>query len=92
MLIGMHICTIGCLNKTRGNLSVNDSFLNPRRSKETCDIFLIRHSILNALNRAMKSSAGTLLDIGSGTAPYRSFILENSNVTRYIALDLPTGK
>jgi SAM-dependent methyltransferase len=73
-------------------MSANDLFLAPHRSAENCDIFWIRQSILRALNWAMKSFAGTLLDIGSGTMPYRSFILENSNVTRYIGLDLPKGK
>jgi SAM-dependent methyltransferase len=71
---------------------VNDLFLAPCRSAENCDIYWIRQSILAALSRATKSFSGTLLDVGSGTMPYRSYILANSKVTRYIGLDLPKGK
>jgi ubiquinone/menaquinone biosynthesis C-methylase UbiE len=73
-------------------MSASDPFLAPHQSPETCDNFWIRQAILTALSRAMKSFAGALLDVGCGAMPYRSFILKNSKVTRYIGLDFPTGK
>jgi ubiquinone/menaquinone biosynthesis C-methylase UbiE len=76
----------------RSLMPMSDPFLAPYRSPQTCDNFWIRKAILQALTHAMKSFAGTLLDVGSGVMPYRSFILENSKVTRYIGLDFPAGK
>jgi SAM-dependent methyltransferase len=55
------------------------------------DGYYIRSSILNALTLNLNLFNGKLLDLGCGKMPYKKYILENSNVTDYIGLDIETA-
>lgn len=59
---------------------------------ENLDIFFIRQSILKALKSSLSNLNGTLLDIGCGKMPYKHYILEHSDVSTYIGLDIETAK
>jgi SAM-dependent methyltransferase len=52
------------------------------------DLYYIRISILNAIKKTLPQLKGKLLDIGCGKMPYKSYILDNSNVISYIGLDI----
>jgi SAM-dependent methyltransferase len=68
-------------------------FLAPACSPERVDVFHDRRSILVALQQAMPSFHGTLLDIGCGHMPYRPLLMSpRSRVERYIGLDLHDGR
>ena len=50
-------------------------FLNPLYTPDTLDLAGIRRSILEALKTELHLFHGTVLDIGSGYAPYRELLL-----------------
>lgn len=65
------------------------AFLNPLCSAVTLDTFLVRQHILKALSAQLHNFTGTVLDIGSGSMPYKSLMLSPpSRAQRYIGLDL----
>jgi SAM-dependent methyltransferase len=69
--------------------SQHHEFLNPICSAGTLDKFLIRQRILMALCAQLHEFKGTVLDIGSGTMPYKSLVLSPpSRAERYFGLDL----
>jgi len=65
-----------------------DSFTSPKLTPFTLDIFIVRKSILEAVKNAVRLFSGDVLDIGCGHMPYRKIILSNTDVTKYIGLDL----
>lgn len=67
---------------------MRDTFVNIELSINTLDIYYIRRSILKALNNNLRFFSGNLLDIGCGKMPYKSFVLENSEVKEYVGLDI----
>lgn len=69
----------------------DNSFFPTKISKENIDTFVIRNSILNAVNYAIPQLQGELLDIGCGKMPYRKFILDNSKVDSYVGLDIESA-
>lgn len=54
------------------------------------DIYIVRRSIVTALESAMPFLKGIILDVGCGDMPYRSFILNqcSDRVQQYVGLDL----
>jgi SAM-dependent methyltransferase len=68
-----------------------DRFINIKHTSETIDIYQIRQSILLALEKSFPHLKESLLDIGCGKMPYKNYILEQSNVTSYIGLDIETA-
>ncbi len=66
----------------------NDNFLKIPFSKENLDRYIIRSGILKAINLFLPDFKGNLLDIGCGKLPYKNYILQNSEVTKYVGLDI----
>ncbi|MEQ8563050.1 MAG: methyltransferase domain-containing protein [Cytophagales bacterium] len=69
----------------------SDGFVNIPFTKENMDIYIIRKSIINAINTCLPQFKGNLLDIGCGKMPYRQHILDNSAITNYNGLDIETA-
>jgi SAM-dependent methyltransferase len=65
-----------------------DEFISIELSSDSLDKYYIRTSIFDALKRSLGEFKGSFLDIGCGKMPYKEFILQNSNVERYIGLDI----
>ena len=66
----------------------NNQFININFEAKNLDRYLIRTSIFNAIVETLPNFSGDLLDIGCGKMPYKNYILENSNVKKYIGLDI----
>ncbi len=67
---------------------MSNNFVDIKFSIENLDIYYIRTSIFNAIKKILPKFKGSLLDIGCGKMPYKNYILENSEVVNYIALDI----
>jgi len=66
----------------------NNAFLSPTMSVTTMDTYWIRKSILRGLQEYLKDCSGVLLDVGCGEMPYKSLILRQPEITRYLGLDI----
>ncbi|NVJ64069.1 MAG: class I SAM-dependent methyltransferase [Flavobacteriaceae bacterium] len=69
---------------------MND-FINIKLTRNNIDKYFIRTAIFSAIKEASSSFSGNFLDVGCGKMPYRSYLLSNSNVQRYVGLDLGTA-
>lgn len=67
---------------------MNNLFINVPLSKKTIDLHIIRSAIFRSINNNLKLFKGDLLDIGCGKMPYKKHILENSEVKKYVGLDI----
>lgn len=65
-----------------------DGFINVSFEPDNLDRYLIRTSILKAVNEHLPYFQGQLLDIGCGKMPYREYILAHSQTTKYVGLDI----
>lgn len=70
---------------------MDSNFININLTKDKLDIYFIRTSIFKAIKQNISFLSGKLLDIGCGKMPYKSYILENSNVSSYTGLDIETA-
>lgn len=62
---------------------------NPQKlTFQNVDRFYIKRSIYQFLSSKFGVFRGDILDIGCGEMPYRKDILSNSNVSKYIGLDI----
>lgn len=68
-----------------------DHFINIPLSRDTLDVYVVRTSILRAIESSLPLLNGKLLDMGCGKMPYKRFILENSHVNEYVGLDIDTA-
>ena len=66
-------------------------FINIELNLKHLDIYHIRRAIFIALRETSKSFHGKLLDVGCGKMPYRSYILEHTQVSKYVGLDIDTA-
>lgn len=57
-------------------------------TRDNLDRYYIRTSIFKALTSNLPKFSENLLDIGCGKMPYKTYILENSNVKKYVGLDI----
>ncbi|WP_299684324.1 class I SAM-dependent methyltransferase [uncultured Dokdonia sp.] len=71
--------------------NMGNDFINIPFEIKNLDRYYIRTSIFNALKRSLPKLEGTLLDIGCGKMPYREYILNNSQVEKYVGLDIETA-
>lgn len=55
------------------------------------DRYTIRKAILRALDSSLPQLKGELLDIGCGKMPYKKYILEHSEVEKYVGLDIESA-
>lgn len=67
---------------------MKNNFIDVELTLNTLDIYLVRQSIISALEKYIPDFKGELLDIGCGSMPYKEFILKNSAVTNYLGLDI----
>jgi SAM-dependent methyltransferase len=67
------------------------NYINVQLNYKNLDRYYIRASILKSINENLSSFSGSLLDIGCGKMPYKSYILENSEVKKYVGLDIETA-
>jgi len=65
-----------------------ESFTKIQLNYNNLDRYYIRTVIFKALNESLKLFTGSLLDIGCGKMPYKNYILKNSNVSKYVGLDI----
>lgn len=65
-----------------------DNFTQISFSTNNLDSYYIRTSIFNALKEMLPKLSGDLLDIGCGKMPYREYVLKNSEVKKYVGLDI----
>lgn len=66
-------------------------FINLKLERNNLDVFYTRSSIFNAIKLSKINFSGELLDIGCGKMPYKEYVLENSEVTKYVGLDIDTA-
>lgn len=72
-------------------MSGQREFINPSLTVDNLDLYIVRHAIYEAIRGVLPLLSGTLLDIGCGKMPYKSWILESSDVRQYLGLDFPGG-
>lgn len=65
-----------------------DNFINIPFTSKNLDLYVVRNSILRAINWGLPQMHGKLLDVGCGKMPYRKYILQNSEITEYIGVDI----
>lgn len=66
-------------------------FLDPLFIPDNIASYIARTSILRAIKHYVPQFRGVVLDVGCGQMPYRSLIVANPKVKRYIGLDFATG-
>lgn len=66
-------------------------FVDIKLTYNNLDTYYIRTSIFKYLNHHLPMFNGDLLDIGCGKMPYKDYVLENSEVTKYVGLDIDTA-
>ena len=70
-------------------MNLTDEYLAPKLTSKNLDIYVVRKSILSALQQILPNFSGTLLDIGCGYMPYKPLLLNSpSKVDNYIGLDI----
>jgi SAM-dependent methyltransferase len=69
-----------------------DKFTKISFTINNLDVFHPRNSILNALKATLYSFQGNFLDVGCGKMPYKSLILENKKIQKYIGLDIEAAR
>lgn len=55
---------------------------------QNVDRYLVRTSILSAIDDFKLQFKGDLLDIGCGKMPYKEYLLQNSKISRYVGMDI----
>lgn len=81
--------TMRIFNISRDNTF--DNFVKIPFSHTNLDRYFVRKSIVAALEWALSSLKGSLLDAGCGKMPYKEYILNNSLVDEYVGLDIETA-
>ena len=65
-----------------------DGFINIPFKRGNLDRYLVRTSILNAIQKVSPLLKGNFLDVGCGKMPYRKYLLEHSLLLLILALIL----
>lgn len=65
-----------------------NNFTKLKLGKDNLDNYYIRNAIFTSLNNNLPLFKGSLLDFGCGKMPYKEHILQNSNVDKYVGLDI----
>lgn len=68
-----------------------DNFINIPLVAGNLTRYPVRTSILTAVNQALPKLGGHLIDVGCGKMPYRQYMLNNSDLTKYTGLDIETA-
>lgn len=67
---------------------MDDLFVKISTRLEHLDLYVIRSSIKNALQKRISIFHGKLLDVGCGKMPYRAWISNSSSINSYTGIDL----
>ncbi len=67
---------------------IADNFTNVQHSEKTLTFYCVRNSIYEAVRNNKGVFKGTMLDIGCGVMPYKSAIMADGKVERYIGMDI----
>ncbi len=78
-------------NGQKNNIAESNNFINTTFKKSNADLYLVRKSIFEALQKNLVHFTGHLLDIGCGKMPYKDYIFQNSSITSYTGLDIATA-
>jgi len=70
---------------------MNDNFIHIKFSRSNLHNYWIRTAILKAIKENLSRFDGKMLDIGCGGMPYKEWILNNSDVTDYVGLDIESA-
>ena len=70
---------------------MQNSFINPKLSRNNLESFIIRNEIFKAISNAIPLFQGKILDSGCGSMPYKEIILSNKEVQSYTGLDIESG-
>ncbi|OAB27873.1 Methyltransferase domain-containing protein [Flavobacterium fryxellicola] len=68
-----------------------NQFTDLRLSTHILESYVIRNEIFEAISVVKHSFRGKVLDSGCGIMPYKKVILENKEITSYVALDIESG-
>lgn len=68
-----------------------DNFIDIPFTESNLDLFVIRNSILRAMNENLPLFRGRFLDVGCGKMPYREYISKHSAIEEYVGLDIETA-
>lgn len=66
----------------------DNQFIDIEFSVPNLDLYYVRTSILKALKESLPLFKDKFLDVGCGKMPYRSYILQHSEVSKYVGLDI----
>ncbi|MBC5863654.1 class I SAM-dependent methyltransferase [Flavobacterium turcicum] len=66
---------------------INDYFINLKSKKLSFSEYIIRKSLLEAVNELKPILHGKVLDLACGVMPYKEYLL-NQKITEYIGMDL----
>lgn len=67
---------------------MTDNFITIDFTVNSLDRYFARTTIFRELTDNLKFFRGELLDIGCGKMPYKNYILQNSEITKYVGLDI----
>jgi SAM-dependent methyltransferase len=67
---------------------MSDDFIDLSLNRHNMDVYVIRKSVLYAIESRLPAFKGAFLDIGCGKMPYRKLITENSKIDKYVGLDI----
>lgn len=70
---------------------IADNFVTIHFTLDNLDRFVVRKSILRALQENLPDFKGRLLDVGCGKMPYKDYIFKHSPITEYVGLDIETA-
>lgn len=66
---------------------IKDWFIDINISNLPFSIYVIRYTLLRAVNELKTKIHGTVLDLGCGVMPYKDYLM-NSTIEKYIGIDL----
>jgi SAM-dependent methyltransferase len=70
---------------------VSDNFIDIPFTTANLDRYVVRKAIFKALTEHIPFFKGKLLDVGCGKMPYKNYLLENSEVSKYVGLDIDSA-
>lgn len=70
---------------------MRNKFIDIELNKNNIQEYVVRTLLFKSLKKNIDVLHGTLLDVGCGEMPYKEYILENSKVSTYHGIDLPSN-
>jgi hypothetical protein len=73
------------------NEQLKNEFIQPDLKKIGLSSYAVR-SLIMAVGQIKSDIKGIVVDLGCGEMPYRTYLQENGNITKYIGIDLMPTK